>query len=38
VLREWSAWHGRTLDATLAFFALLLLVLGLRAVLAVFGS
>jgi fumarate reductase subunit C len=38
VLREWSAWHGRTLDTTLAFFALLLLVLGLRAVLAVFGS
>lgn len=38
VLREWSAWHGRALDTSLAFFALLLLVLGLRAVLAVFGS
>jgi len=38
VVREWSTWHGRTLDTTLAFFALLLLILGLRAVLAVFGS
>jgi len=38
VLREWSTWRGRTLDTTLALLALLLLVLGLRAVLAVFGS
>lgn len=38
VVREWSAWHGRTLDTSLAFLALLLLVLGLRAVAAVFGS
>lgn len=38
VLREWSTWRGRTLDTALALLALLLLVLGLRAVLAVFGS
>jgi fumarate reductase subunit C len=36
VLREWTPWRGRSLDVTLAAFALLLLVLGLRAALAVF--
>jgi fumarate reductase subunit C len=38
VLREWTAWRGRTLDLTLALFTLLLLVLGLRAVFAVFTA
>ena len=36
VLREWTAWRGRSLDVTLAAFALLLLTLGLRAAIAVF--
>jgi fumarate reductase subunit C len=36
VLREWTAWRGRSLDVMLAAFALLLLALGLRAALAVF--
>jgi succinate dehydrogenase subunit C len=36
VLREWTRWHGRTLDAAMAAFAVLLLALGLRAVVAVF--
>jgi fumarate reductase subunit C len=36
VLREWTAWRGRSLDAMLVAFALLLLALGLRAALAVF--
>jgi fumarate reductase subunit C len=36
VLREWTAWRGRSLDVALALFALLLLVLGLRAAIAVF--
>ena len=36
VLREWTPWRGRSLDAALAAFALALLVLGLRAVVAVY--
>ena len=36
VLREWTAWGGRSLDVALAAFALLLLALGLRAAVAVF--
>ena len=36
VIREWTPWHGRTLDAALALFAVALLVLGLRAVVAVY--
>ncbi len=36
VLREWTTWRGRSLDIALGLFALLLLVLGLRAALAVF--
>jgi fumarate reductase subunit C len=38
VLREWTRWRGRTLDIALALFALLLLGLGGRAVMAVFVS
>lgn len=37
VLREWTMWHGRLVDFALAFFSILLLVLGLRAVVAVYG-
>ena len=36
VLREWTAWRGRSLDVALAACALLLLALGLRAAVAVF--
>jgi fumarate reductase subunit C len=38
VLREWTPWRGRSLDAMLALFSLLLLALGLRAVFAVFSA
>lgn len=38
VLREWTSWRGPSLDIALALFALLLLVLGFRAVFAVFTS
>jgi fumarate reductase subunit C len=38
VLREWTQWRGRSLDLALILFAALLLVLGLRAVVAVFGA
>ena len=38
VLREWTAWRSGTLDLALGLFALLLLVLGFRAVFAVFTS
>lgn len=38
ILREWTAWRGRTLDLALILLALLLLVLGLRAVFAVFNA
>jgi fumarate reductase subunit C len=37
VLREWTAWRGRSLDFALALFSLLLLALGLRAVYAVYA-
>jgi fumarate reductase subunit C len=36
VLREWTPWRGRSLDVALALFALLLVVLGLRAAAAVY--
>jgi len=36
VVREWTAWRGRSLDVALAAFALLLVALGLRAAIAVF--
>jgi len=38
VLREWTPWRGRALDIALASFSLLLLVLGLRAVVAVYSA
>ena len=38
VIREWTPWRGRSLDAALAVFALLLLALGLRAVVAVYAA
>lgn len=38
VLREWTTWRGRSLDIALVLFATLLLILGLRAVFAVFAS
>ena len=36
VLREWAGWKGRTCDGVLLVFALVLLVLGLRAVRALY--
>jgi fumarate reductase subunit C len=36
VLREWTPWRGRSLDVVLAIFAVLLLILGVRAALAVY--
>ncbi len=36
VIREWTPWRGRSLDLALAAFALLLLGLGMRAVVAVY--
>jgi fumarate reductase subunit C len=38
VIREWTPWRGRTLDAALALVAVALLVLGLRAVVAVYTA
>lgn len=38
VVREWTAWRGRSLDLALGLFALLLAGLGLRAVFAVVAS
>lgn len=37
VLAEWLGWRGRSRDAALLAFAMLLAVLGMRAVLAVFA-
>jgi len=36
ILREWTPWRGHPLDVALAALSLLLLVLGLRAVFAVY--
>lgn len=36
ILREWTPWRGRSLDIVLAFFAVLLLVMGFRAATAVY--
>ena len=36
VIREWTPWRGPTLDLVLAIFAVALLVLGMRAVMAVY--
>jgi fumarate reductase subunit C len=38
ILREWTPWHGRSLDVALLLFSLFLLVLGLRAVIAVYSA
>jgi len=38
VLREWTAWRGHSLDLASALFSILLLVLGLRAVFAVYSA
>ncbi|HET7848258.1 MAG TPA: succinate dehydrogenase [Pseudolabrys sp.] len=38
VLREWTPWRGITLDIALGLFSILLLVLGFRAVFAVFSA
>ena len=37
IFREWTQWGGRSLDAVLAAFSLLLVFLGMRAVFAVYG-
>jgi fumarate reductase subunit C len=36
ILREWAGWRGRSLDATMLAFSALVLVLGVRAALAVY--
>jgi fumarate reductase subunit C len=36
VVREWTPWRGPTLDVALAIVAVALLVLGMRAVIAVY--
>jgi fumarate reductase subunit C len=36
VMREWTPWRGRSLDGALALFAVLLLLLGVRAAWAVY--
>jgi fumarate reductase subunit C len=36
VVREWTPWRGPTLEVVLAVFAVALLVLGIRAVIAVY--
>ena len=38
ILGEWLGWRGRSRDAALLVFALVLAGLGLRAVLGVFGG
>ena len=38
VLREWTPWRGRSLDVVLLAFAFILLVLGFRAVFAVYSA
>ena len=38
VIREWTPWRGGWLDLALAVFAVMLLVLGMRAVLAVYAA
>jgi fumarate reductase subunit C len=36
ILREWAKWRGRSLDVAMIAFSALLLVLGVRAALAVY--
>ena len=38
ILREWTSWRGRSLDLVLTLVALLLLLLGFRAVVAVYAA
>lgn len=38
IFREWTRWRGLSLDIALGLFAALLLILGLRAVFAVFTA
>jgi fumarate reductase subunit C len=38
VIREWTPWRGGSLDLVLAIFAVMLLVLGFRAVMAVYAA
>jgi fumarate reductase subunit C len=38
ILREWTQWRGPSLNVALALFSILLLVLGMRAVFAVFSA
>jgi len=38
VIREWTPWRGGSLDLALVMFAVLLMVLGMRAVLAVYAA
>ncbi len=38
VIREWTPWRGHSLDAALVAFAVLLLALGARAVIAVYAA
>jgi fumarate reductase subunit C len=38
ICREWTRWRGHSLDLALGLFALTLLLLGLRAVVAVYGA
>ena len=38
ILREWTPWRGRSLDLVLTLVALLLLLLGFRAVIAVYAT
>jgi fumarate reductase subunit C len=38
VIREWTPWRGASLDLALAGFAVVLLVLGFRAVFAVYAA
>ena len=38
IIREWTPWRGGSLDAVLAGFAVMLLVLGFRAVFAVYAA
>jgi fumarate reductase subunit C len=37
IVREWTPWHGRSLDVALLLFSLALLALGFRAVYAVYA-
>jgi len=36
IVTEWTTWRGRSLDVALAIFAVVLLLLGVRAALAVY--